>query len=72
MALDKYHFSIQHRLRIQYRNADGLSKRTNEYTKHERQLGELPQSQRNGIRQTSPGTIVWHSGTSNTKPPRTA
>ena len=42
MALEKYHFAIQHRPRTQHRIADGLSKRTNDYKKHERQLGELP------------------------------
>ena len=41
MALEKYHFAIQHRPRTQHRNGDGLSKRTNDYKKHERQLGEL-------------------------------
>ena len=33
MALKKYHFSIEHRPRTQHRNADGLSKRTNDYKK---------------------------------------
>ena len=42
MALEKYHFSIQHRPKTQHRNTDGLSKRTNDYKKHERQLVELP------------------------------
>ena len=42
MALEKYHFSIEHRPRTQHRNADGLSKRTNDYKKHEKQLKGLP------------------------------
>ena len=42
MALEEYHVAIQHRSRIQHRNADRLSKRTNEYKKHERQLREIP------------------------------
>ena len=42
IALEKYHFSIQHRPRTQHRNADGLSKRTNDYKKHEKQLKSLP------------------------------
>ena len=46
MALEKDHFAIQHRPRTQHRNADGLSKRTNDYKKHERQLGELSQLQK--------------------------
>ena len=31
MTLDKYHFRVEHRPRTQHRNADGLSKRTNDY-----------------------------------------
>ena len=31
MTLEKYHFRVEHRPRTQHRNADGLSKRTNEY-----------------------------------------
>ena len=31
MALEKYHFKVEHRPRTQHRNADGLSKRTNDY-----------------------------------------
>ena len=42
MAPEKYHLAIQHCPRTQHRNADGHSKRTNDYQKHERQLGELP------------------------------
>ena len=42
VALEKYHFSIEHRPRTQHRNADGLSKRTNDYKKHEKQLKGLP------------------------------
>ena len=42
MALEKYHFRIEHRPRTQHRNADGLSKRTNEYKRRELQLGQLP------------------------------
>ena len=42
MALEKYHFRIEHRPRTQHRNADGLSKRTNDYKKRERQLNNLP------------------------------
>ena len=42
VALEKYHFSIEHRPRTQHRNADGLSKRTNDYKKHEKQLQNLP------------------------------
>ena len=42
VALEKYHFSIEHRPRTQHRNADGLSKRTNYYKKHEKQLKGLP------------------------------
>ena len=30
MALEKYHFRVEHRPRTQHRNADGLSKRTND------------------------------------------
>ena len=40
--LKKYHFGIEHRPRTQHRNADGLSKRTNDYKKHEKQLKGLP------------------------------
>ena len=42
MTLEKYHFRIEHRSRTQHRNADGLSKRTNDYKKHEKQLKSLP------------------------------
>ena len=42
VALEKYHFSIEHRIRTQHRNADGLSKRTNDYEKNEKQLKGLP------------------------------
>ena len=44
MTLDKYHFRVEHRPRTQYRNADGLSKRTNEYRWPEKQLAQLPPS----------------------------
>ena len=30
MALEKYHFKVEHRPRTQHCNADGLSKRTND------------------------------------------
>ena len=39
---DKYHFRVEHRPRTQHRNADGLSKRTNEYRWREKQLAQLP------------------------------
>ena len=42
MALEKYHFSIEHQPRTQHRNADGLSKRTNDNKKQEKQLKGLP------------------------------
>ena len=42
MTLDKYHFRVDHRPRTQHRNADGLSKRTNEYRYREKQLAQLP------------------------------
>ena len=42
MTLDKYHFRVEHRPRTQHRNADGLSKRTNEYRWREKQLAQLP------------------------------
>ena len=42
MTLDKYHFRVQHRPRTQHRNADGLSKRTNDYRCREKQLAQLP------------------------------
>ena len=41
MALEKYHFSIEHRPRTQHRNADGLSKSTNDYKNHGKQLKGL-------------------------------
>ena len=40
--LKQYNFANQHRPRLQHRNADELSKRTNDYKKHEHQPGELP------------------------------
>ena len=42
MALEKYHFRVEHRPRTQHRNADGLSKRTNDYRLREQQLEKLP------------------------------
>ena len=42
MTLEKYHFRVEHRPRTQHRNADGLSKRTNEYRCREKQLAQLP------------------------------
>ena len=42
MALEKYHFRDEHRPRTQQRNADGLSKRTNDYQWREQPLDKLP------------------------------
>ena len=42
MALEKYHFKVEQRPRTQHRNADGLSKRTNDYRWLEKQLEKLP------------------------------
>ena len=42
MALEKYHLKVEHRPRTQHRNADGLSKRTNDYRWREEQLEKLP------------------------------
>ena len=42
MTLDKYQFRVEHRPRTQHRNADGLSKRTNDYRCREKQLAQLP------------------------------
>ena len=42
MALEKYHFRVEHRPRTQHRNANGLSKRTNDYRWREQQLEKLP------------------------------
>ena len=42
MTLDKYHFRVEHRPRTQHRDADGLSKRTNDYRCREKQLAQLP------------------------------
>ena len=42
LTLDKYQFWVKHRPRTQHRNADGLSKRTNEYRWLEKQLAQLP------------------------------
>ena len=44
MTLDKYHFRVEHRPRSQHRNADGLSKRTNENRWRAKQLAQLPPS----------------------------
>ena len=41
MTLDRYHFRVEHRPRTQHRNADGLSKRTNDYRCREQQLAQL-------------------------------
>ena len=41
MTLEKYHFRVEHRPRTQHRNADGLSKRTNDYRWREHQLETL-------------------------------
>ena len=42
IALVNYHFKIEHRPRTQHRNADGLSKGTNDYKKREALLGLQP------------------------------
>ena len=42
MALEKYHFRVEHRPRTQHRNVDGLCKRTNDYRWREQQLEKLP------------------------------
>ena len=42
MALEKYQFRVKHRPRTQHRNADGLSKRTNDYRWREHQPEKLP------------------------------
>ena len=42
MALEKYHFRVEHRPRTLHCIADGLSKRTNDCRWRERQLGKLP------------------------------
>ena len=42
MALEKYHFTVEHRPRTQHRNADELSKLTNDYQWREKQLEKLP------------------------------
>ena len=42
MTLKKYNFRVEHRPRTQHRNADGLSKRTNDYQWREQQLEKLP------------------------------
>ena len=41
--LDQYHFKTIHRPRTQHRNADGLSKRTNDYVHREKIVGALPE-----------------------------
>ena len=41
--LDHRHSKTTHRLRTQHRNADGLSKRTNDYVHHERIIEKLPE-----------------------------
>ena len=40
--LDQYHFKAIHRPRTQHRNADGLSKRTNDYVHREKIIEKLP------------------------------
>ena len=42
MTLEMYHFSVDHRPRKQYRKADRLWKRTNDYRCREQQLEKLP------------------------------
>ena len=42
MAVEKYHFRVEHRPRTQHRNADGLSKRLNDCRWREQQLEKLP------------------------------
>ena len=42
--LDQYNFNIVHRPRTQHRNADGLSKRTNDYVRREEILEKLPRT----------------------------
>ena len=41
--LDQYHFKTIHRPRTQHRNADGLSKRTNDYVHREKIVEALPE-----------------------------
>ena len=41
--LDQYHFKTIHRPRMQHRNVDGLSKRTNDYINREQILEKLPE-----------------------------
>ena len=41
MALEKYHFTVEHRPRTQHRNTDGLIERTNDYQWREKQLEKL-------------------------------
>ena len=41
MVLEKYHSKVKHRPRTKHRNADGLSKRTNDYQWREKQLEKL-------------------------------
>ena len=41
MALEKYHARVEHRPRTQHGNANGLSKRTNDYRWREKQLEKL-------------------------------
>ena len=44
--LDQYHFKTIHRPRTQHRNADGLSKRTNDYVHREKIVEALPEVSR--------------------------
>ena len=41
--VDQYHFKTIHRPRTQHRNADGLSKRTNDYVHREKIVEKLPE-----------------------------
>ena len=40
--LDQYRFKVVHRPRTQHRNADGLSKRTNDYVHREKLIQDMP------------------------------
>ena len=63
MTLDKYHFRVEHRPRTQHRNADGLSKRTNDYRCREKQLAQLPAA---GERWNVPSRTIYSvAGTNN-------
>ena len=64
MALEKYHFKVEHRPRTQHRNADGLSKRTNDYRRREKQLEKLPAvtDKRNFLHRRSLTSCPLHFG----------